>query len=164
MDKLLIAVMGNRNSGKSHTWNELFLRTVKTGTKNRELHLNESEYVNVFLVSGSPEERGEYVEDIITVDDPRIVLCSVQYREDATETLNYFFNEGYSIYIHWLNPGFSDDPIIHYDSHGIVPYLLSKNAMFGIRDGQKDATDRVNEVKDCIFGWAKSRNLIKTVR
>ena len=57
MDKLLVSVIGKRNSGKSSTWNSLFGRTVKTGTKLKRLYLNETEYVNVFLVSGSPEER-----------------------------------------------------------------------------------------------------------
>ena len=54
MDKLLVSVIGKRNSGKSSTWNSLFNRTVKTGIKLKRLYLNETEYVNVFLVSGSP--------------------------------------------------------------------------------------------------------------
>ena len=57
MEKLLIAVLGNRNSGKSHTWNTLFGSTVRTGKEERRLYFNDCEYVNVFLVSGSPEER-----------------------------------------------------------------------------------------------------------
>lgn len=29
--RLLIGLLGNRDSGKSHTWNELFGKTVKRG-------------------------------------------------------------------------------------------------------------------------------------
>ncbi|MCG8334114.1 MAG: hypothetical protein MJE63_06325 [Proteobacteria bacterium] len=163
MEKLLVAVMGHRDSGKSYTWNQLFGGTVKTGKYIRKLYLNDSEYVDVFLVSGSPEERGEYVGDLITVDNPRIVLCSMQYRKDVTESLDYFINNDYFIFLHWINPGYSDSPVIHHDINGVVPYINSLSAMFGIRDGKKDAASRVNEIKEYIYGWAKYRNLIKTV-
>lgn len=56
-NNLLVGVLGHRNSGKSRTWNVLFGSTVKTGTLMRHLFLTETEYVEVFLVSGSPEER-----------------------------------------------------------------------------------------------------------
>lgn len=163
MEKLLVAVMGHRDSGKSYTWNQLFERTVKTGTDLRWLYFNEQEYVEVFLVSGSPEERGKYVGDIITVKNPRIVLCSMQYKNDVTESLDYFIENGYSIYLHWLNPGYSDPAVIYHDTHGIVPYLLSKDSIIGIRNGRAASTSRVNEMRDYIYGWAKFRNLINTV-
>jgi hypothetical protein len=54
-DKLVVAVLGNRNAGKSLTWNELFGRTVRTGKDLRLLKLNAHEAVEVFLVSSSPE-------------------------------------------------------------------------------------------------------------
>ena len=38
-DNLVIAVLGNRNSGKSLTWNTLFSRSVKTGPKMRSIYL-----------------------------------------------------------------------------------------------------------------------------
>ena len=62
-ENLLISVLGNRNSGKSYTWNTLFKQTVRTGTELRRLYLTDNEYVEVFLVSGSAEERKEYVWD-----------------------------------------------------------------------------------------------------
>lgn len=74
MDKLLVSVLGNRDSGESHTWNTLFDGTVRTGKDERRLYFNECEYVNVFLVSGSPEEREIYVGDIVTAQNPKIVL------------------------------------------------------------------------------------------
>lgn len=90
-DNLVIAVLGNRNSGKSTTWNELFGRTVRTGSQMRRLDLTATEYVEVFLVSGSPEERETYVGEIIGTQTPRIVLCSMQYRADVTQTIDFFF-------------------------------------------------------------------------
>ncbi len=78
-NNLVVAVLGNRNSGKSRTWNSLFRkgRSVKTGPRMRKLFLTDTQYVEVFLVSGSPEERKLYVGDIIGDLKPRIVLCSM---------------------------------------------------------------------------------------
>ena len=79
-DKLMIGVLGNRNSGKSKTWNTLFdKKTVITGKRERQLQLSKTEWISVFLISGSPEERGAYVGDIIGNASPQIVLCSMQY-------------------------------------------------------------------------------------
>jgi len=58
-NNLVIVIMGNRKSGKSTTWNTLFGRQVRTGKK--KLYLTNYDYVEVFLVSGSPEEREKYV-------------------------------------------------------------------------------------------------------
>jgi hypothetical protein len=161
MKNLVVAVLGNRNSGKSSTWNELFERTVRTGSELKRLYLSNSEYVEVFLVSGSPEERGTYVGDIIGNQKPRIVLCSMQYRSDVTSTIDYFLNNGYMIYCHWLNPGFNDpNEIASIDSLGLSTYLLSTGALVGIRNAKKDVHPRVNEIKDFIYGWANSRRLI----
>jgi hypothetical protein len=78
-DRLLAGVLGHRNSGKSHTWNTLFGRTVRRGVYARTLELRPGESVEVFLVSGSFEEREEYAGDILKNQDCRIVLCSMQY-------------------------------------------------------------------------------------
>lgn len=61
MNKLAVVVLGNRNSGKSTTWNTLFDHTVRTGKEQRVLWFNRCEKTRLFLVSGSPEERGEYI-------------------------------------------------------------------------------------------------------
>ena len=45
---LLVSVLGNRKSGKSHTWNTLFGKTVRTGGEVRKLYLSDTEYVEVF--------------------------------------------------------------------------------------------------------------------
>src|SRR5258706_10298933 len=99
MDNLVVAVMGHRNSGKSTTWYELFGRTVRTGTELKKLYLTNTEYIEVFLVSGSPEERETYVGDIIGTLRPRIVLCSMQYRRDVTTTIDFFFRNKYSEFV-----------------------------------------------------------------
>lgn len=160
MEKLLVAILGNRNSGKSHTWNTLFKATVRTGKEERRLYFNNGEYVNVFLVSGSPEEREKYVGDLIADADPRIVLCSTQYKDDVKTTYEYFLKRSYFIFVHWLNPGYCDGDDSFFDSLGLTNWLLSKRSMVGIRNGKISACSRVNEMKEYIYGWAKARNLI----
>lgn len=161
MDRLLVAVVGNPNSGKSYTWNTLFGGTVRTGSNERLLSLGNGESVSVFLVSGSPEERGKYVGDIIQ-RDPRIVLCSMQYREDVFTSFQYFFDEGFFSFVHWLNPGYKDrSNTATWDHLGLVPRLLAANSLIGIRNAKMDATNRVEEIRDFIRGWARSRDLIR---
>lgn len=161
MENLAITVLGNRNSGKSTTWNSLFERKVRTGTEIRRLFLREREYVEVFLVSGSPEERETYVGKIIGEQKPRIVLCSMQYRADVTQTIQFFSDNNYSIFCHWLNPGYFDpNEIAIPDDLELMKYLLSLNSIVGIRNGKSEVASRVNEIRDFIYGWASSRNLI----
>jgi len=159
-EKLVVSVLGHRNSGKSYTWNTLFGETVKTGKYQRKLWLNKCEYVDVFLVSGSPEERETYVGDLITDDRPAIVLCSMQYREDVTTTINYFSDKGYEIFVQWLNPGRFDTGRVS-DSLDLIQYLLSVGATVQARSGQLDnARSRVNDIRNFIYGWAHPRELV----
>ncbi|QSE97211.1 hypothetical protein [Fulvivirga lutea] len=161
MDKLLIAVLGHSNSGKSTTWNQLFGRTVKTGIYEHDLYLNSTEYVKVFLVSGSPEERQKYVGKLITVNEPKIVLCSMQYREDVRQTIDYFVEREYQIYCQWLNPGYQDsNEHPQFDNLGVFNYLQGLSATVGIRNGKINASSRVQEIREFIYGWAKYKNLI----
>lgn len=158
---LLIAVLGHRNSGKSRTWNTLFDRTVKTGNKERSLHLYDNQCTNVYLVSGSAEERQEYVGNLIKVENPRIVLCSIQYIEEGMQTFDYFAEHNYSLFIHWLNPGYHDQK--HYEDYlQFVPRLLQGQSMLGIRSGKIKPDTRVDEIRSYIYGWAKSRGLVYT--
>lgn len=159
--KIVVCVLGNRHSGKTHTWNTLFGQTVRTGNRIRRLHLTEFESVDVFLVSGSPEERRMYVGDIIGKHSPRIVLCSMQYRPDVTRTIDYFLHHRYSIYTQWLNPGFSD-PARQPDSLALIPYLLDREGVISIRNGKADPQARVQELSDFLYGFARSRDLIQT--
>jgi len=160
-DRLLIAVLGNRNSGKSTTWNRLFEATVKTGKYERMMYLNAVQSVDVFLISGSPEERDKDVEDLLPEALPPIVLCSTQYRADVKDTYNYFFKKGYEVIVQWLNPGHSDKGTYE-DELALQGYLLSKGATLQIRDGTIDPTPRVKELRQFILGWALHRNLVRT--
>ncbi len=157
-DRLFVAVMGNRNSGKSTTWNTLFEATVRTGKHPRKLALYGGECCEVFLVSGSPEERGEYAGDILENTDCRIVLCSVQYIENVQATFSYVAEAGFDLYVQWLNPGFSDLGQF-FDRLGLMPQLLAKGATFSIRDGKANPHSRTEELRSFVFGWAKARNL-----
>ena len=158
-DRLIIGVLGNRNSGKSKTWNTLFDKTVITGTHKRKLQLSETEWTSVFLISGSPEERETYVGNIIGNANPQIVLCSMQYREDVTKTIDYFAKHNYDFIIHWLNPGFNDGIKIE-DSIQLIPHILNYNSLVGIRHGKADPRERVNEIKKILRGWANGRGLL----
>lgn len=80
-ERLFVGVLGHRDAGKSTTWNTLFGATVRTGQYPRTLNLFPGECAEVFLISGSPEERGLYAGDILANQACRIVLCSMQYRD-----------------------------------------------------------------------------------
>ena len=111
-DRLFVAVIGGRKAGKSTTWNSLFGHRVKSGPQPRTLPLNRSEQTQVFLISGSPEERRLYAKDVLENVDCRIVLCSVQYSEIASErTWSYVFEAGFAIYAQWLNPGHDEKEV-----------------------------------------------------
>jgi hypothetical protein len=158
-DRLLIGVLGNRNSGKSHTWNTLFGHTVKRGRQPHRLELRPGDCVEVFLVSGSFEEREEYAGDILKNQNCRIVLCSMQYTEDVQQTLNYFIANGFFLFVQWLNPGYKDHRITAFDHLGLVNQILSVPSILSIRDG-RHARSRVQEIREFIYGWARYRDLI----
>lgn len=160
-DRLLIAILGNRNSGKSTTWNRLFDGTVKTGKYERPLYLNRAQSVDVFLVSGSPEEREIEVGEILPEPLPQIILCSTQYREDVTETFDYFFRKGYEVFVQWLNPGHGD-PEAYEDTLALKDFLLKKGATLQVRDGRADTALRIKEIRQFILGWATHRDLVRT--
>lgn len=65
----------------------------------------------------------------------------------------------YSLDIHWLNPGFSD-PNAQADTLSLIPYLLERESTFAIRDGSVPVARRVQEFRDFLYGWAKSRGLL----
>ena len=158
MSKIAVVVLGNRRSGKTTTWNTLFGRTVRTSSEVRMLRLSEEVDVPVFLVSGSPEERKQDVDEILGDVDPRVVLCSLQYADKARVTINYFVNNGYRLWVQWLNPGFGDQGP-QTDTLGFEPYLLHRGATLSIRDGQADPSSRVREIREFLLGWSSGRRL-----
>jgi len=162
-ERLLVGVIGNRNAGKTHTWNTLFGSVVRTGTRSRHLILRPGEAVEVFLISGSPEERERPVEDIIGDQNSRIVLCSMQYVEGVERTLNHFIDNGFSLFIQWPNPGRSDRHAIDDHLSLMNPLLETRRSVVSIRDGRINADRRVNEMREFIYGWALYRDLIINV-
>lgn len=163
MKKLLVAVMGNRDSGKSQTWKTLFNDTnIRTAQKTfRELRVTDKEYTQVFLINGSPQERKKSAEEIIQVPDPQIVLCSIQYSDDAINTLKYFAKRDYFIYLHWLNPGYKDTQSYN-DHRKLIPQIFELNSMVGKRNGKDNEAERVEELTNYIYDWSKRNGLLKT--
>ena len=158
-ERLLVGVLGNRNAGKSYTWNALFGEIVRTGKSPRHLQLKPNECVETFLVSGSFEERGKYAGDVLDNQDCRIVLCSIQYRDDAVKTLNYFIENNFFLCIHWLNPGYSGD-VAGWDHLGLVNQILSSPSLLAMRNGRGSVDVRIQEMREFIYGWATYRGLI----
>ncbi len=158
-NRLFVAVLGNQNSGKSRTWNELFGKKVKTGNRPRRLNLSRSESVEVFLISGSNEERGKYARKVLKNVSARIVLCSVQYVDEGRITFEYAFENGFDVYVQWLNPGYNQKTA-YFDELGFADQLLATGATLARRSGNRSALSRVREIREHIFGWAKTRSLI----
>ncbi|MBE0641242.1 MAG: hypothetical protein IH599_04350 [Bacteroidales bacterium] len=163
--RLLIGILGNARSGKSHTWNLLFGHEVRTGKNLRRLYFNDSEYVEVFLVSRSPGKRRMPPARILRGLQPRIVLCSLQYRASLTTSLEHFRRNDYAMYLQWLNPGYSDkdDAPLFFDL-GMITRMLSQTSNIAVRNGKVDAEGRVEEILDFIYGWAHRRGLVKRRR
>jgi len=160
-DRLLVAIIGSSDSGKSTTWNRLFDAKVNTGEYPRRLYFNGAQWVDLFLISGSPEEREIEFGDFLPDKVPHIVLCSAQYRDDVIETFDYFFSKGYEVFVQWLNPGHADSSTCE-DRLNLRNYLLDKGATIQVRDGRADPVSRVKEIRQFILGWAKYRDLIGT--
>ena len=159
VDRLFVSVLGHRNSGKSHTWNTLFGATVRTDKYARHLMLRPGECVEVFLVSGSNEERDLYAGDVLDDQACRIVLCSMQYTPKVSDTIDYVEQAGFATYAQWLNPGYSDAGA-YPDSLGIVARLLDMGTTICKRSGQVPADPRVQELREFIHGWALHRGLV----
>jgi hypothetical protein len=161
-DKLLIGILGNASSGKTYTWNTLFGREVRTGKNLRRLYFNETDYVNVFLVSRSPGKRRQAVSSILGKSRPDIVLCSLQYQHSLLDTLKFFRQNAYLMYIQWLNPGYADsnEVPLFYDLE-MINRILSDTAFLSVRNGKKSAEPRTEDILDFLYGWAGRRGLIR---
>jgi len=184
-DRLFVAVVGARNSGKSTTWNTLFAKQVNTGKKPRRLDLLPPDhtpvllvdetsrdeqsgnlssvtrpYLDVFLISGSNEEKKRYAQEVLENVNCRIILCSVQYIGEAFErTWSFVFEQHFHIYVQWLNPGYGADE--SYDHLGLANRLLGNRAVVSIRDGRKNLSERTEEIRQFIHGWAAARGLVR---
>jgi hypothetical protein len=159
MQNLVITLIGDRNAGKSTTWYSLFGRDVNTGKALRELILFDGLITDVFLINGSPQERGMDIKKIMQ-GTPRIVLCSIQYAEEAFPTLDHFVENCYRIMALWLNPGhYAPHSVPGFDSLGMMNYLLARGAMVGIRNGKEPTGPLAHEVRTLVHGWAVGAGL-----
>ncbi len=111
------------------------------------------------MLSGSPEERELYAGDILKDQNCRIVLCSIQYTETVRQTLNFATEEGFNLFVQWLNPGYKDTDDAIYDRLGLMPWLLGHNATVAIRNGRIPPNSRTEEIRQFIHGWAEARGL-----
>ncbi|MEA2879658.1 MAG: hypothetical protein QOF14_4854 [Hyphomicrobiales bacterium] len=157
--RLFVGVLGHRKAGKSTTWYELFGHAVRRGKNARQLILIKESAAEVFVVSGSFEERGEYADEGLDKQDARIVLCSIQYNEEGLNTIDYAFKNGFDVFIQWLNPGYHDETD-YFDRLGLVNSVLARGGTFAIRDGKGSLRNRVREIREFIFGWAAYRGLL----
>ena len=72
------------------------------------------------------------------------------------KTLDYVVEEGFDLFVQWLNPGRSDSGE-NYDRLGLMPWLLGHNATVSMRDGKIPPFRRTEEIRQFIHGWAKAR-------
>lgn len=160
-DNLLIGLLGKKGAGKSHTWKKLFGRTVRTGKNTRRLYLTKKKYVEVFLINGAPEERGIEVDKILHETKPRIVLSSIEYKPGLKKTFNFFIQNNYFMFIHWLTPGYKESTTAQlFYTQGALNHILPYKSLVGVRDANEKVEVRVQELKDYIYMWAKKRNLL----
>ncbi len=83
----------------------------------------------------------------------------MQYTKEVHKTLDFLIDRGFFLYVQWLNPGYNDAGEV-WDRLGLVNQLLSVPSALSIRDGKKNASTRVQEMREFIYGWAKFRDLI----
>lgn len=89
-----------------------------------------------------------------------ILLISVQYIEHGIKTIDYLIEKNFGIIIQWLNPGYKDSDVRYFDYLGLIDRFISKGVTIQIRNGKEDPSERVNEIKGFIYGWAKQNDLI----
>jgi hypothetical protein len=123
------------------------------------LELRPNECVEVFLISGSFEERKEYAGDVLAGNKARIVLCSIQYSQQVSETIDYITEEGFDVFVQWINPGFHDNEA-YFDRLGLSNQLAWKRATISMRNGKSPTALRVQEIREFIYGWAVYRGLV----
>jgi hypothetical protein len=123
-EKIAVIALGKPNAGKSNTWYEIFGRKIRSGVKrlsldgidlavrvkNSSFEETDDEvetYFDIQVINASLEESGKNFEEHLDVDDlPSIVFCSVQYIKEGIQTIDWFLDHGYFLYIQWINPGY----------------------------------------------------------
>lgn len=166
--KLAIIALGKPNAGKSTTWYELYGQRFKTGWKefiikgkkiiafvqnssNEELAQKAKEYFKIFIRNSSFEESKVKAKGYKPFQElPDVIICSVQYSKGGLETMDWFRDNGYYLYIQWLNPGYNDKP--EYEDHLNFEKSYAKYGEFHKRSG-KEVKKRAEEVKQFLYEW-----------
>jgi hypothetical protein len=161
-DRLVVGVLGNHFAGKSYTCQVL----VGGGRgahdlRIRKLQLRKGEYVDAFVISRTCLERHASIRRILKGVTCPIILCSIRYDAVETETLRYFIDNGFDLYIQWLNPGRNGKARL-WDELGWVNQILSAHSLMSIRSARGNPKGRIQEIREFIYGWALYRDLIKT--
>ncbi len=164
--KLAVIALGFPNSGKSTTWYKLFGRVIRTGWKKLFV---DNKLRSVYFRNGSYEERGDEIEDDVffrnasfeeygdeaeeyfekETNQPEVIFCAVQYIEKGNRTINWFVENGYELYIQWLNPGFHGEP---YEDYLRFEEKFSPFGTFTKVSG-KETTERVRTIREFLFQW-----------
>jgi hypothetical protein len=161
---LAVVALGNKNAGKSNTWYKIFNQeNMRTIPRLRQLYFNDNEYVHVFLLNGSMDERKREIdEELIECD---ILLCSVQYTEKGKKTIEYLHEQGYQLLVYWLNPGCEDNQQ-YTDYLSIIQMINSyPNSTVKQYKAIKDDWDtkvRSEEIIQYIYDWATKVGIIKS--
>jgi len=164
--KLVVIVLGKPNSGKSNTWYEIFKRNIRTGWKKLKLSnidlnifVKNSSFeetrkdinINVFVRNASFEEYGDDIKDFWDSNKlPEIIFCSVQYIEKGLNTIKWFKENGYYIYIQWLNPGYKHS--IEYSDYLNFENTFKDYGEFHKITG-KEKENRSIEIKRFLTKW-----------
>ncbi|MCX6237061.1 MAG: hypothetical protein NTY07_05785 [Bacteroidia bacterium] len=165
-NKLAILVLGKPNSGKSNTWYAIFNRTIRTGWKKLVLSNSELDVfvknssfeetgkeisIDIFIRNASFEEYGDEAIDFFDLENlPKIVFCSVQYIEKGIRTINWFKDNGYYLYIQWLNPGYKYD--IEYSDYLDFEKTFKDFGEFQKVTG-KEKVNRTLEIRRFLLNW-----------
>jgi hypothetical protein len=163
LERLFVGVLGNRNSGKSTTSNTLFGATVRTGQYPRTLTLYDGECVEVFVISGSPEERHLYAGDIPKKTGmPHRALFALIHRGGTSDAR--FRDRGGLRYLRAMVKPRPNDAGENNDQLGLMPWLLGHGATVAMRDGQVPPGSRTEEIRQFIHSWAKAHGLTLACR
>lgn len=170
--KLFVAVIGEQRSGKSVTWEALFGKRVQKGKKT--LVLNEYLQTSVFVFVSSPQENYWTKEKFQTEfnrtnQQSRIILCSLQSHPTGNminrrvvtkeEVLDTAKDNGYDIFIYWLNPGFRTGLDRHQNIEHEIMNLTERKAVIGFKkfDARNQPSIRAEYIRKMILGWIQSR-------
>jgi len=166
--------MGEQGSGKSSTWESLFGRKHLSGL--RLLQLNRYIFTKVLLFVSSPQEnywtKTKFLQTFKNRErgeSPDIVLCSLQtsitnnmaLRQvvSSKDIIDYMNDNGFDIFIQWLNPGFNSGIDNTPNITNQVMSYCETDSVIGIKkeNATIDPAERTERLRDVILGWVQSK-------